>query len=59
MYLSNKTTLASDNHPIVADIEGIGMTKFCYEHITGKSYDEYIDGLKKRGLAFDVTETSK
>ena len=35
------------------------MTKFCYEHITGKSYDEYIDGLKKRGLAFDVTETSK
>ena len=32
------------------------ITKFCYEHITGKSYDEYVDYLKEKGFAFDVTD---
>ena len=32
------------------------MTKFMYEHITGKSYDEYVKYLKENGFAFDVEQ---
>ena len=32
------------------------INKFCYEHITGKDYDEYIASLIERGFALEVTE---
>ena len=30
------------------------IEKFCYEHITGKSYDEYVNYLKEKGFAIEV-----
>ncbi len=32
------------------------INKFCYEHITGKSYDEYINHLKEQGLSLEAPE---
>ena len=32
------------------------INKFCYEHITGKSYDEYINYLKEQGIALEAPE---
>ena len=32
------------------------INKFCYEHITGKSYDNYIDYLKENGLALEAPD---
>ena len=32
------------------------ITKFCYEHITGKSYDEYVKYLIEKGLALEAPD---
>jgi len=32
----------------------MNINKFCYEHITGKSYDEYINFLKEKCFALSV-----
>ena len=32
------------------------INKFCYEHITEKSYDGYVGHLKDNSLALDVPE---
>ena len=32
------------------------INKFCYEHITGKSYDEYINHRKEQELALEAPE---
>lgn len=35
------------------------INKFFYEHITGKSYDEYVNYLKAQGFAVEVPEIKK
>ena len=32
------------------------INKFFYEHITGKSYDEYVNYLKEKGFALEAPE---
>lgn len=35
------------------------INKFMYEHITGKSYDEYVNYLKEIGFALEVPISEK
>lgn len=35
------------------------MNKFMYEHITGESYDEYVNYLKEIGFALEVPTSEK
>ena len=35
------------------------INKFFYEHITGKSYDEYVNYLKAQGFALEVPKNLK
>ena len=35
------------------------INKFFYEHITGKSYDEYVNYLKAQGFAVEAPEIKK
>ena len=37
-------------------VKGMNISKFFYEHITGNSYEDYINSLKKRGLAFEAPQ---
>ena len=32
------------------------INKFCYEHITGRSYDEHVNYLKEKGYAFEAPQ---